>query len=130
MRALLDEGLEVLLETNGAEDISQVPVGVRRIMDVKCPSSGMAGHMRWSNFSFITCRDEIKFVVAGREDFAYALKVIEQYSLLQRCPLLIAPVWGELEPAHLASWILESGLPLRMQVQLHKVVWGIDARGV
>jgi len=130
MKLLLEEGFEILLETNGAEDISKVPAGVRRIMDVKCPSSGMAGRMRWSNFDFITQGDEIKFVIAGREDFAYALKVIEQYHLVQRCPVLLAPVWGELEPTHLAGWILESALPLRMQMQLHKVIWGIEARGV
>ena len=130
MKMFLGDGLEVLLETNGAKDISKVPSGVRRIMDIKCPSSGMAGRMLWSNFSYITSGDEVKFVVAGREDFAYALKVIEQYHLVQRCPVLLAPVWGELEPAHLAGWILESALPLRLQIQMHKIIWGMEARGV
>ena len=129
-RRLLDEGFEVLLETNGTLPLDAVPPGVRRIVDCKLPSSGMAERNDVRNYAILNADDEIKFVVGSREDFDHAVKVIEAHRLTERgCELLVSPVWGKVEFSELAEWVLESGLPLRMQLQLHKLVWG-DRRGV
>ena len=129
-RRLLDEGFEVLLETNGTLPLDAVPPGVRRIVDCKLPSSGMAERNDVRNYAILNADDEIKFVVGSREDFDHAVKVIEAHRLTERgCELLVSPVWGKVEFSELAGWVLESGLPLRMQLQLHKLVWG-DRRGV
>ena len=129
-RRLLDDGFEVLLETNGTVPLDAVPAGVRRIVDCKLPSSGMAERNCAHNYTILTADDEVKFVVGSRGDFDYAAKVIKEHRLAAcGCELLISPVWGKVELPELARWVLESGLPLRMQLQLHKIVWG-DRRGV
>ena len=129
-RRLLDEGFEVLLETNGTIPLDTVPAGVRRIVDCKLPSSGMAERNCVGNYAILNANDEIKFVVGSRDDFEYAVKVIAAHRLTGRgCELLISPVWGKVEFPELAEWVLKSGLPLRMQLQLHKLGWG-DRRGV
>ncbi len=128
--ALVDEGYEVMLETCGSIDIGPVNKNVRRIVDVKCPSSGESDKNLYANLEKLSRRDEVKFVIADRDDFAFALDVIENYNLMQRCPVLIAPVQDSLELATLAEWLLEVGLPLRLQPQMHKQIWGPEKRGV
>ena len=129
-RELLDAGFEVLLETNGAHDLGEIPQGVRRIIDCKTPSSGMAERHDFKNFEHLRDTDEIKFVVGSRGDFDYAVKMVTDYDLAEKkCELLISPVCGKVELADLAAWVLASGLPLRMQLQMHKIIWG-DRRGV
>ena len=129
-RLLLDAGFEVLLETNGTIPLDAVPAGVRRIVDCKLPSSGMAARNCVDNYKLLGSGDEVKFVVGSREDFEYAARVIAEHRLADAgCELLVSPVWGRVELPELAKWVLESGLPLRMQLQMHKIIWG-DKRGV
>jgi 7-carboxy-7-deazaguanine synthase len=131
MRRLLGLGKTVLLETGGQRSIEAVPAGVIRIVDVKCPGSGEAAKMDWSNLSRLTPRDQVKFVVADRADYEYARDVVHREGLARRCAaVLLSPVHGELDPKLLAGWVLEDRLPVRVQLQLHKYIWGADARGV
>jgi 7-carboxy-7-deazaguanine synthase len=127
---LLDAGFTVCLETNGSRPIGAVDARVHRILDVKCPGSGMADHNLWANMDLLTSRDEVKFVVADQLDFTYALKVIQNFRLGGRLPVLISPVFGQVELMEAAAWILATGLPLRLNPQLHKYIWGPEARGV
>ena len=135
-RRMLDEGYTVLVETSGALDISVLDPQVHRIMDLKCPGSGEEHRNLWSNLDHLTHRDEVKFVVAGVEDFAWAERVIRERRLDERVragslgALLISPVWGLEGLEELAARILASGLPLRFQTQLHKHIWGPDRAGV
>ena len=129
-RMLLEAGFEVLLETNGTIPLDAVPAGVRRIVDCKLPSSGMAARNCVDNYKLLGPGDEVKFVVGSREDFEYAARVIAEHRLADAgCELLVSPVWGAVELPELTKWVLESGLPLRMQLQMHKIIWG-DKRGV
>lgn len=130
MKRLCDEGHEVLLETSGSLDISRVDPRVCRILDIKCPGSGMAGRTCWSNLGCLTGRDEVKFVIGDRADYEWAREVIRRHGLDRVCPVLMAPVFGALENAALAGWILGDGLPVRLQLQLHKYIWDPSARGV
>ena len=128
---LCEEGYEVLIETSGSLDISVLDHRAVRILDIKCPGSGEETRNRWENLAHLTPRDEIKFVVIDRSDFDYALQVIDRYRLDQRSPeVLFSPVWGRVELRDLASWIIDSGLRARMQLQLHKYIWGPDVQGV
>ena len=127
---LLNEGFEVMLETNGACDITVMPDGVRRIVDCKLPGSGMWEYNLWSNFDHLTRLDEVKFVVSSKSDFECALKVIKDYSLDGKCEVLYSPVFGKVEFADLAKWVIDSRAPGRMQLQMHKLIWGCDATGV
>ncbi len=129
LTALAEAGFEVFLETNGSRPIEGVEDRIHRILDIKCPGSGMAGHNLWENLERLTPRDEVKFVVSHREDFAWALGVIRRHGLAARLPVLISPVFGALAPREAAAWILTSGLPLRLNLQLHKYLWGPEARG-
>ncbi|MGH9379492.1 MAG: 7-carboxy-7-deazaguanine synthase QueE [Thermoanaerobaculia bacterium] len=130
MRRLCDAGYTVLLETGGGLDISGVDPRVHRIVDVKCPGSGEAGNNRWENLDMLGPRDEVKFVLADRADFEWSCDVVRRYGLTARCPVHFSPVWGDLEPGELAEWIKECGLPVRLQLQLHKLLWGAHTRGV
>ena len=131
LNRLLETGLEVLLETNGSLPLQGVDSRVRRIVDVKCPGSGMSRHNFWANLEILTPRDEVKFVICDKDDFTWALEVSERYKLVGRLPVLISPVFGvPPAPAEVAAWILESGQPLRLNLQLHKYVWGPEVRGV
>jgi 7-carboxy-7-deazaguanine synthase len=128
--ALLARGKAVMIETGGHRDISSLDPRVRRIVDVKTPSSGEAARMRWENLAALREGDEVKLVIQDRRDFDYALEVVRRHRLEGRVPLLLSPVHGVLDPAELARWILESGVEARLQVQLHKIVWPAAVRGV
>jgi 7-carboxy-7-deazaguanine synthase len=127
---LLDAGCTVCLETNGSRPIGSVDARVHRIVDVKCPGSGMADHQDWRNLDLLTPRDEVKFVITDRFDFTWALKVVKTHRLAERLPVLISPVFGQVVLREAAAWILDSGLPLRLNLQLHKYIWGPEVRGV
>jgi len=124
LTALCDAGYSVSLETSGALDVGKVDPRVSRIVDIKPPGSGEAARNRWENIAHLTPRDEIKFVLANRADYDWACEVIRVRNLVRVCPVLLSPVLGELPPAQLAEWILADRLPVRMQVQLHKILWG------
>ncbi|MCP3978689.1 MAG: radical SAM protein [bacterium] len=130
MQALLDRGFEVLLETGGSLPIEGVPSGVKRIVDVKCPGSGEAERNRWENLEHLRGGDELKFVIASRADYDWAVEQIARRGLAGRCPLLFSPVHGDLEPAELADWVTADALDVRVQIQLHKVLWPGVVRGV
>lgn len=130
LTALCDAGYEVLLETGGGRDIAPVDPRVRRILDIKCPGSGEVENNRWENLAHLRPTDELKFVVASESDYLWARGVIEERRLAGRCPIHLAPVWGAVEPAALAAWILRDHLPARLTLQLHKLLWGPEARGV
>jgi 7-carboxy-7-deazaguanine synthase len=126
LSALCDAGYSVSLETSGALDIGGVDSRVSRIMDLKAPGSGEADKNRWENCELLTARDEIKLVLASREDYEWAVAASRQRRLFERCPVLFSPVQGALNPAQLAQWILDDRLPVRFQLQLHKVLWGSE----
>lgn len=130
MTALCDRGYEVLLETGGSLDIGGVDRRVRRIVDVKCPGSGMEGKNLWSNLPLLRPTDEAKFVVADRADFEWAAEVVRRHDLASRCTVLFAPVFGVQNAEELAGWILAARLPVRFQLQMHKFVWEPSRRGV
>jgi 7-carboxy-7-deazaguanine synthase len=129
--ALLDAGKTVMIETSGASDVARLDPRVIKIMDLKCPGSGECERNLWSNLEHLTMRDEIKFVVADRADYEWARDAIVSRNLAARVSaLLLSPVFGQLEPASLAAWILEDRLPARMQLQMHKQIWAPNTRGV
>jgi 7-carboxy-7-deazaguanine synthase len=131
VRRFCDKGYTVLVETGGSLDASVLDPRAIKILDVKCPGSGESERNFWPNLERLGDRDEVKFVVTDRDDFDYALSVIAKYKLESRNrEVLISPVWGKVDLAEVASWILRSGLRARMQLQLHKLIWGADARGV
>ena len=130
MHRLCDAGYEVLLETSGSIDISHVDPRVHRIVDVKCPGSGMHDRCRPQDFTLLTKQDEVKFVIRDRADYEYARQCIRSNALHERCTVLMSPVFEEMSNLDLAGWILEDGLPVRYQLQLHKYIWDPQARGV
>jgi 7-carboxy-7-deazaguanine synthase len=130
MKDLCEKGYEVLLETGGTLDIGEVDRRVRRIVDLKCPSSGMEKKNLWENVAYLSPADEVKFVIGTREDYEWARSAVRQRGLAARVHVLFSPVYGQKEPATLAGWILADGLDVRLQIQLHKYVWGPDRRGV
>ncbi len=133
---LLEEGFTVLVETSGAIDVGPLDPRAHKIMDLKCPGSGEVARNLWSNLDHLTARDEVKFVVRDRADYQWARDVISERGLGDRVgdgslnALLMSPVWGETNLEEMAGWILEDGLPVRFQTQLHKHIWGADAKGV
>ena len=133
---LLDAGCTVLVETSGAVDVGVLDPRVHKIMDLKCPGSGEERRNLWANLDHLTGRDEIKFVVAGREDLEWTCDVVRRHGLSQRVAtgslraLLVSPVWGAEDMEELAEIVLASGLPLRFQTQLHKHIWGPTRTGV
>jgi len=128
---LCDEGFTVLIETGGSLDTSVLDARVIKILDVKCPGSGELHRNFWANLERLNPNDEIKFVIKDRADFDFALEVIETYQLDSREPhILFSPVWGAVELKELAEWVLQSGTHGRMQLQLHKYIWGPDVIGV
>lgn len=121
---LCDAGYEVSLETGGAIDTSGVDTRVAVILDVKTPGSGEMENNRWDNLQRLKPNDEVKFVLCDRADYDWAKKILAEQAIAERCSVLFSPVHGRLDAAALAEWILEDRLPVRMQVQLHKILWG------
>jgi 7-carboxy-7-deazaguanine synthase len=130
MERLADAGLTVLLETSGAHDVNPVDARVHIVMDLKCPDSGECAGNRWPNLEILKPSDEIKFVIASRRDFEWAGTTIRLHQLDQRHTVLLSPVFDRVRPIELAHWLLDSGLNVRMQLQLHKYIWDPAARGV
>jgi len=132
IRRLCDEDYEVLIETGGYVSTELVDERAKLILDVKCPASGESGRNHWPNLERLRAdRDEVKFVVTDRADWDYAVEVVARYDLNTHArAVLISPVWGTTDLAALAGWITESGLDVRLQIQMHKLIWGADARGV
>ena len=130
VEALLARGHQVLVETNGTVLLSRLDARAVKIMDVKCPASGEHGMMLWDNFRHLTDRDEVKFVISTHEDYMYAKGVLEKYRGESRWEVLFSPAFGFLPPENLAGWILGDALDVRFQLQIHKIVWGPDRRGV
>jgi 7-carboxy-7-deazaguanine synthase len=135
-RMLLDEGFTVLVETSGAIDVSPLDARVHKIMDLKCPGSGEAEKNLWSNLDHISAGDEIKFVIKDRVDYEWARDVVRNYQLGERKArgnlkeILFSPVWESVDFQQMADWILADHLPVRFQIQLHKVIWGANVPGV
>lgn len=133
---LIEEGFTVLVETSGAIDVAPLDPRVHKIMDLKCPGSGEAERNLWSNLDHLTDRDEIKFVIAGRADYVWARDVVLERGLAQRKKdgllreILFSPVWDAVDFKEMAEWILEDHLPVRYQIQLHKIIWGANVHGV
>jgi len=128
---LLDAGMTVLIETNGSMPVWELPEGVIRILDCKTPSSGESGSNLYKNYDFLTPADEIKFVIADREDYDFSCKIIREYDLSSKTQnLLFSPVWGRIAPRQLAEWMIADRPPARLQLQMHKLIWGPDKTGV
>jgi 7-carboxy-7-deazaguanine synthase len=130
IRRLNSSGHLVLVETNGSLDIGVLPDEVIRIVDMKCPDSGMADRMLMANLERVGERDEVKFVISTRKDYLWAKELMLRYSLPQRTTVLLSPAHGVLEPRDLAEWILEDHLECVLQLQLHKIIWPGNQRGV
>ena len=131
MERLLESGRTVLLETGGQIDVSRVPDAVIKVIDVKCPASGESDRNEWSNIDRLGSRDQVKFVIQDRGDYEFARETVSQHALDCRCAaVLFSPVHGVLDPKALSEWILEDRLPVRLQLQIHKHIWGANVRGV
>ena len=124
LSTLAERGYSVSLETSGALDVANVDPRISRIVDIKTPGSGEVGKNRWENLEHLNARDEIKFVLCAEQDYVWSREVLTERRLDRICPILFSPAYGEIEPAHLAEWILRDRLPVRMQIQLHKILWG------
>jgi len=130
-RRLLEHDLTVQIETNGSLPIDQLPEGVIRVLDCKCPSSGEEEQMDWANFTNLKQDDEVKFVIGSRTDYEYAKGVISRCQLLKKTEnLLFSPVFGGLKPTTLATWVREDRLPVRLQLQIQKYIWPVEMRRV
>ncbi|HWT53386.1 MAG TPA: 7-carboxy-7-deazaguanine synthase QueE [Rhodocyclaceae bacterium] len=126
LKALCDAGYSVSLETSGALDIGEVDSRVARIMDLKAPDSGEVDKNRWENIPLLNAHDEVKFVLASEADYAWAVDVLKREHLSERCAVLFSPVQGQLSPTTLAEWVVRDRLPVRFQLQLHKILWGSE----
>lgn len=128
---LCSEDYEVLVETGGYVSTELVDPRARIILDVKCPGSGEEARNHWPNIDRLRANhDEVKFVIADRADWDYTLRIIEKYRLNGRIKILISPVWDGVNLKDVADWVAGSGLDLRMQLQIHKYIWGAETRGV
>jgi 7-carboxy-7-deazaguanine synthase len=128
MTQLADRGYKVSLETSGALDVSAVDPRIIKVMDIKTPDSGEVEKNRYNNLEHITAQDQIKFVISSDQDYRWSKNVLNEYQLLNRCEILFSPVAGQQNPTELAEKILNDKLPVRFQIQLHKLLWG-DAQG-
>lgn len=128
LTALCDLDVEVSLETSGAIDISKVDPRVVTVMDLKTPASGEESKNKYGNIQHLKAQDQLKFVICDRNDYEWSCQKISEYDLASRCEILFSPIHGELKPAELANWIIEDNLPVRMQIQIHKYLWG-DEQG-
>jgi 7-carboxy-7-deazaguanine synthase len=131
MEMLVARGFNVLLETGGHRSIARVPAEVTIVLDIKCPGSGESGKVEWDNLARLRPQDQVKFVIRDREDYDFARQVTGHHDLAARsAAVLYSPVHGVLDPRVLAGWVLDDRLPVRVQLQIHKYIWGADARGV
>lgn len=132
IKRLCNEAYEVLIETGGYVSTAEVDRRAKVILDIKCPASGEAERNHWPNVALLKPNlDEVKFVIASREDWEFACRIITEYELENRAlAILISPAWGQIDLQELAGWIKESGLRVRMQLQLHKYIWGAEVHGV
>ena len=121
---LCDRGFSVSLETSGALDISQIDERVQRVMDLKTPRSGEVARNHYENIKYLTQNDQVKIVICDRDDYEWARTINDRYQISDHCELLFSPSYGEMDAATLADWILEDRLPVRFQIQLHKILWG------
>lgn len=124
LHELCDAGYAVSLETGGAMDVSAVDPRVMKVVDIKTPASGEEGRNRWENLAHLSAHDAVKFVICNRADYEWARGVLRDRSLAEKCEVLFSPSYGQQSPRELAEWILEDRLPVRFQVQLHKILWG------
>lgn len=129
-KGLIDAGYDVFVETNGSLDISVLGKQVQKVMDVKCPGSGESHQVRFENISSLTEKDDVKFVLTDRRDFEWAVEILNKYNLDKKCNIFFSPIFGILKPATLSSWILDSDIPVRLNLQLHKIIWPEKTRGV
>ena len=130
LNELINSNYEVMLETGGSLSISDVPKEVIKIVDFKCPSSAMEKKNLWSIVDDLQPHDEVKFVIGNREDFDWAKDRITEYSLDKICTLLFSPTFEKIDPQLMVEWILAENLPVRMQMQMHKMIWSPDKQGV
>ena len=130
LNELVRKNYEVMLETGGSLSISNVPDKVIKIVDFKCPSSGMKKHNLWSIVENLQIHDEVKFVIGNREDYEWAKRKILEYHLSEQCTVLLSPVYNEIDPKIIVEWILADSLPVRMQMQIHKYIWKPEKKGV
>ena len=130
LNELMNQNYEVLLETGGSLSISDVPIEIVRIVDFKCPSSGMEKKNLWSIVNDLQPHDEVKFVIGDREDFDWAKEMLNKYSLNEKCSILFSPTFGKIDPSLIVEWILEGDIPVRMQLQMHKHIWESERKGV
>lgn len=124
LERLCEAGYRVSLETSGALDISQVDARVMKVMDLKTPGSGEVDKNRLENLQCLAPRDQVKFVICDREDYLWARRMLEQYAIASHCEVLFSPAFGQQDASALAEWIIADRLPVRFQVQLHKILWG------
>jgi 7-carboxy-7-deazaguanine synthase len=131
MSELVERGFEVMLETSGAFPINDISPRVRIILDIKTPGSGEVARMKWENLEVLKNGfDEVKFVVTSKSDFDFAVTTAREHRLFERVAVLISPSFKDVTNLELATWVLESGLPFRMQLQMHKYIWSPEQRGV
>ena len=128
--SMLENGYKVLLETNGSLSIENVDRRVVKIMDLKCPDSGMSKYICWENLSYLSDHDQVKFVLSSRRDYEWAKGVINKYPLLKNFEVLLSAAFGVLEPKDVVKWILDDRLNARFQLQVHKYIWDPEAKGV
>ena len=124
LKVLADQNYDVSLETGGGISIKEVDPRIKIILDIKTPESGEEKKNHWENLNLIHAKDEIKFVLCSREDYDWAKKILDQYNLTERCHVLFSPVYQKLNATDLGNWILQDQLPVRLQIQLHKLLWG------
>lgn len=124
LKSLCDAGYEVSLETSGALDVSGVDPRVVKVVDIKTPGSKEVEKNRWENLALLLPQDQVKFVICDQADYAWAKEILSKYQLNEKCQVLFSPSYEQLKPGILADWILHDQLPVRMQIQLHKVLWG------
>lgn len=127
LKQLADKGYEVSLETSGALDVAKVDTRISKVMDLKTPASAEESRNLYANIQYLTAEDQVKFVICNREDYDWSKQKILEYQLDEKCELLFSPAMGQQDPTELAEWILSDQLPVRFQLQLHKILWGNKA---
>jgi len=127
---LMKQGKTILVETNGTQNIDRLPESAIRIMDIKCPGSGESAKMDWNNIGRLRANDNVKFVISHRDDFDWAVNIVEKYNLLDKAIVLLSPAFGLLHPEVIATWLLKLSIPIRLNLQLHKYIWDPNRRGI